>query len=243
MRPNPGSPRKDFFNKKFYDEATRATVHKMNAPRATLNSSNVIIEAMLNDDSVAETIEPYNPVVLGVGNFITPSSDLQHLQIDTVKCYTHTENKPITKFNPTWGIALDFITKTSPGKVQLTGGCWLNTTGEIVIPGGNSFDIFNSSLYRCYGGKADIVGDTPTASWSYVSLTKSTMGWIGETNVTINVGYTGSVTIFRYDPTPGVGYVPTDIIKSCTTVESDIEAFSPVEITIKNGMLCAMEIC
>ena len=69
------------------------------------------------------------------------------------------------------------------------------------------------------------------------------MGWIGETNVTINVGYTGSVTIFKYDPTPGVGYVPTDIIKSCTTVESDIEALSPVEITIKNGMLCAMEIC
>lgn len=241
MRPNPGAPRKDFFNKKFYDEMTRAPVHSMNAPRATTNNSNVIIEAMLPEDSEADMIEPYSPVVLGVGNFITPSNDLQHLQIDTFKCYAHTEDQPITKFNPTWGIALNFITKSSPGKVQLTGGCWLKTTGEVVIPGGNSFDVFNSKLYRCYGGKAEIIGDTPTASWSYINLSRSTTTWIGETNEIITVGSTGNVTIFEY--IPGVGYEPTDIIKACATVESDIDALSPVEITIKNGMLCAMEIC
>ena len=241
MRPNPGAPRKDFFNKKFYDEQTRAPVHQVNAPKATLNSSNVIIEAMLNDDSVAETIEPYNPVVLGVGNFITPSSDLQHLQIDTVKCYAHTEDKPITKFNPTWGIALDFITKTSPGKVQLTGGCWLKTTGEIVIPGGNSFDIFNSKLWRCYGGKADIVGDTPTASWSYVSLTKSTMTWIGKTkSVGLTPGTPGTVDVYEYHAN---SYRSTGIEKTVITYVSPIVGIKDIEISIAGGMLLALEIC
>ena len=241
MRPNPGAPRKDFFNKKFYDEMTRAPVHKMNAPRATTNSSNVIINAQLEADATIDTIEPYRPVVLGVGNFITPSSDIQHLQIDTFECYAHTEDKTPTKFNPTWGIALDFITKSSPGRVQLTGGCWLNTSGEVVIPNGNGFDIFNSKLWRCYGGKAEIVGGLPTASWCYVNLSRSTMNWIGETEEIILAGQTGLVTIFEYEE--GEGYIPTDISKLCTTPESDIEANSPVEITIKGGMLCAMEIC
>ncbi len=241
MRPNPGAPKKDFFNKKFYDEMTRAPVHKMNAPRATTNSSNVIIEAMLPDDSSVDTIEPYRPVVLGVGNFITPSSDLQHLNIDTFKCMIHTEDDIFTKFNPTWGISLDFITKSSPGRVQLTGGCWLNTTDQIIIPGGNSFDIFNSKLWRCYGGKAEIVSANPINNWCYVNLSRSTMSWIGETDELIQVGETGAVTIFEY--TLETGYTPTDIVKLCTTPESDIEANSPVEISIKSGMLCALEIC
>jgi|LakMenE18May11ns_1017448.scaffolds.fasta_scaffold9959082_10 hypothetical protein len=241
MRPYPGAPRKDFFNKKFYDEQTRAPTHSINAPRATTNSSNVIIEAMLNDDSVADTIEPYSPVVLGVGNFITPSSDLQHLQIDTFKCYTHTEDKPITKFNPTWGIALDFITKSSPGKVQLTGGCWLKTTGEVIIPGGNSFDIFNSKLWRCYGGKADIIGDTPTASWSYVSLTKSSMTWIGKTqSAGLNPGTPGTVDIYEYH---NDAYRSTGITKTCITIVTPIVGIKDIEITIKGGMLLALEIC
>lgn len=240
MRPNPGAPRKDFFNKKFYDEQTRAPVHKMNAPRATLNSSNVIIEAMLNDDSVAETIEPYSPVVLGVGNFITPSSDLQHLQIDTVKCYAHTENKPITKFSPTWGIALDFITKTSPGKVQLTGGCWLNTTGEVVIPNGNSFDIFNSKLWRCFGG-SQIIGGLSN-NWAYINLSKSTTTWLGRTTTSgIPLLSAGLVRLYEYTNSPI--YTLTTIQVSCVTSVSPIVGEVDVEVTIKSGALHATEIC
>jgi hypothetical protein len=242
MRPNPGSPRKDFFNKKFYDEQTRAPTNSINAPRATTNSSNVIIEAMLNDDSVADTIEPYSPVVLGVGNFITPSSDLQHLQIDTFKCYRHTENKPITKFNPTWGIALDFITKSSPGKVQLTGGCWLKTTGEVVIPGGNSFDIFNSKLWRCYGGKAEIIGANPVDSWSYVNLSRSTMTWLGKTTPSgISLSAAGIVNLYEFTNSPL--FTLTSIQVGCLTSVSPIVGEVNVEVTIKAGTLYAAEIC
>ena len=241
MRPNPGAPRKDFFNKKFYDEQTRAPVHPMNAPRATVNTGNVIIEAMLPEDSDADSIEPYRPVVLGVGNFITPSSDLQHLQIDTFKCYAHTEDKPITKFNPTWGIALDFITKSSPGKVQLTGGCWLKTTGEVVIPGGNSFDIFNSKLWRCYGGKAEIAGSTSVDSWSYVHLARSTMNWIGKTRSGgLSPGIPGLVDIWEYHEN---NFRATTISKNCLTLVSNIVGVKFVEVSVRSGMLVAMEIC
>ena len=241
MRPNPGAPRKDFFNKKFYDEQTRVIPKGMNAPRATTTRSNVIINAQLEADATIDTIEPYRPVVLGVGNFITPSSDIQHLQIDTFECYAHTEDRTPTKFNPTWGIALDFITKSSPGRVQLTGGCWLNTTGEVVIPNGNGFDIFNSKLWRCYGGKAEIVGGLPTASWCYVNLSRSTMNWIGMTSsLGMEVEVATDVELYEYHDDSFIG---TGIMKSCITLVSDIVGEKFVEISIRSGMLVAMEIC
>jgi len=241
MRPNPGAPRKDFFNKKFYDDMTRAPVHSMNAPRATTNSSNVIISAQLEADATIDTIEPYRPVVLGVGNFITPSSDNQHLQIDTFECYAHTEDRTPTKFNPTWGIALDFITKSSPGRVQLTGGCWLNTTGEVLVPNGNSFDIFNSKLWRCYGGKAEIVSGPPTANWCYVNLSRSTTTWIGKTTSDgISLNETGIVTIYEYSEDT---FIETEIEKECITVVRAITGSKFVEVSIKLGMLTALEIC
>lgn len=241
MRPNPGAPRKDFFNKKFYDEQTRVIPKGMNAPRATTNRSNVIINAQLEADATIDTIEPYRPVVLGVGNFITPSSDIQHLQIDTFECYAHTEDRTPTKFNPTWGIALDFITKSSPGRVQLTGGCWLNTTGEVVIPNGNGFDIFNSKLWRCYGGKAEIVGGLPTASWCYVNLSRSTMNWIGKTKSEgIVLNETGLVTIYEFSED---NFIATDIEKECITIIRSITGSKFVEVSIRSGMLTALEIC
>jgi hypothetical protein len=240
MRPNPGSPRKDFFNKKFYDEQTRAVTHPVNAPRATLNPGNVIIEAMLPEDSTIESISPYRPVVLGVGNFITPGSDLLHLSSTAFKCYAHTENNSYTKFNPTWGISLDFITKSSPGKVQLTGGCWLQTSDQVEIPSGDSFDVFNSKLWRCYGGKADIVADSDT-QWYYVSLTKSTMTWIGKTTSDgLTPGTPGLVNIYEYHDD---GYRSTGITKTCITVVSPIVGIKDVEVSIKGGMLLALEIC
>lgn len=241
MRPNPGAPRKDFFNKKFYDEQTRAPVHKINAPRATTNSANVIITAQLEADATIDTIEPYRPVVLGVGNLITPSSDNQHLNIDTFECYAHTEDRPPTKFNPTWGIALDFITKSSPGRVQLTGGCWLNTAGEVIITNGNSFDIFNSKLWRCFGGKAEIISGPPVADWCYVNLSRSTMNWIGKTS-SLGMGIATPTDVELYESNLS-SFAATGIMANCITLVTPIVGEKFVEVSIKSGRLVAMEIC
>ena len=66
MRPNPGAPRKDFFNKKFYDDMKRVKTKGMGATRARhLDPSASII----NGNSLGK---PYSNIIEFISVLLSP---------------------------------------------------------------------------------------------------------------------------------------------------------------------------
>jgi len=245
MRPNPGAPRKDFFNKKFYDEQTRVIPKGMNAPRARhIDPSATIINAQIASGASVNTIEPYRPVILTAGHLITPGSDNQHLMINTFPCFSHTDTSTtLNRFNPIWGISIDFITNTVPGRVLIDGASWLNTTGLQTI-GGNSIDIFNRKLIQCHGGAGKLVSGSPSGGWAYVNLGSNSMSWLGRTTSSgISLTAAGNVDLYEFDFTGAGIYTLTSIRVGCVTSVSPIVGEVDVEVTVKAGTLHAAEIC
>lgn len=244
MRPNPGAPRKDFFNKKFYDDQTRVIPQPVNSPTPRyIDPNGTIVTGIIASDATNASVDPYKPVVLGIGNVITPSSDLQHLQTAAFPCVTHDDPSSLfNRFNPNWGISLDFITKSTPGRVLISGGGWLNTTGIITLAG-NSIDIFNRKLWFCHGGKAEVMS-AMVNNWAYVVLGRSTMTWLGRTTVSgISLTAAGNVTLYERKISGTPLYELTTISVSCLTSVSPIVGEVDVEVTIKAGNLYASELC
>lgn len=238
--PNPGESKSKFITREFVKQVLPPIPSPgMNVPGGRDIQEADTVLGVVAGGSVTTTIEPYSPFVFNTSSPVTPGSDNLHLSSATCAGVAHTETAHDSNlWNPTWGVALDFITTTQPGRVQIAGWAWMKTTGAIGSTG-NSYEIFNRKLFRVWGGSARFYYQS--GDWALVRLGTPTMKWLGRTSVSgIALNSVGDVTF--YEPN-GYTFNPTSIILGCATYPSAIIGQKWVEVSIMSGTRVAQEIC
>lgn len=243
MRPNPGDRRKDFFNKRFYDEQTVAEPLKMPEPKASkLELPPDTVEGIISGSAEITEIGPYKPAMLGFAPVFTPGASDSHLSSHPVYCMAYNDEyyNDVPNLFPIWGITQDFITTTKPGKIKLSGPTWFDDTGLTALEGGgNSYDIFNKKLWKTFGGRAEILSQN--SPWALVNLRSCNVVYMGRTSPSgIPLGAAGNVTLYERTD---YSFVATSLTISAIAWPSAIVGQQFVEVACRGGRLVAMELC
>lgn len=238
--PNPGDSKRKFFTRDTVKELIGTNSSPgMNTPGGNLVQDAGLVYGKVAGDAVTDEIAAFTPFVFNGGTPISIGSDNLHLGNALCTGVAHTETgSDTTLWNPTWGIALEYISKSQVGRVQTSGWGWMQTTGMIGTEG-NSLEIFNRKLFRCWGGSAKILHQSN--GWALVKLGSADMKWVGKTSGSgIALNATGNVTF--YEPS-GNTFISTSIVLPCITHPSAIVGEKWVEVSIMNGRRVAQEIC
>ncbi len=238
-RPNPGESKSKYINRDFINQLLKPEPKHFGKEQA-LSSTQITIDTMLGDDSTVNEVRPYEVIKFHGSPFI-PSGTLDDPGPVTAKGYRYNEANKESIF---WGIAQDWITKTSSAPVLISGVSWL-LTESLTLPTANTYlqyiDLFGTALRICFNGRGTII-NTPQKPYSIVVLDQSIQPLRA---VTTGSGLTVNTpgTAFLVETNDLYSWTATTKQIPCWTDLGNIAPNKPLLLMPTLGIWYALEIC
>jgi hypothetical protein len=243
-RPNPGESKNNFIDLELMTQLLKPKSRVLSSTPVSDKADHIVIDTMLGADATVDTVKPYEVVKFhGTPHYVQESETV--LTSPTAKGYHYTEPN---KYSLLWGIAQDFITKTTSAPVLISGVSWVDTNA-LALPTANSYlqylELFHngtaSNLRFCYNGRGTIINE-PAKPFSIINLSQRLQILLGQTTssgLTQNVAGTAFIkeSPALYSLSVSTRQIP------CFTDLGDIGPNKPLLLIPTTGIWYALEIC
>lgn len=242
--PNPGEKKKDYLNRELFKEILKPKHTSINVLGTSRATSQIEVLGILNDDASPDTVAPYEifkfDETMSPFDPVESDTTFSHLRSPVIGGYRFSQSG---KRHLGWGVALDFITKTNPGRVLVAGATWINTESIDLASVPNyvtHLELLNNVLTPGFCGRARAVHGI-NKPHTLVILGEYCPTKRGKTDGALSVNTVGDV--FVYDLTAS-GYSLTARKEKAITDVSDIPANTEILlIPAEGGRQYAVKLC